>query len=328
MDTVREKTPFVFLVYVFFLYCIPLGAFGQLAGGLNVSITLTTSPQSPEPYSAIEVSLNAYSINTTGATIEWYIDDVLQTEDTDRRSITVTTGGLGEELRVRAAISPLNGQAAEASLTIVPTRIDVIIEADTNVPNFYEGRALPSPDAPIRIIAIPHDGSGASPAAYTYKWELNNKVFFGGAVNSRYAIETTMPTFKNALLSVTVFDDTGSVVGKKNMRLSGVEPELLFYEENALRGLTQRTIMDAYTLTGDEVTVRAEPYYVNRESDAEANVYEWRVDGNIVNNTGDDPHNLTLRKTGGAGNASVSFREANTKDLFQYARGSFTIFFE
>lgn len=295
--------------------------------GVATGASLTTIPTTPPPNSDITVTLNAFSVNTNGATIQWFVDGIENTEARNARSIEVQSQSLGENTRVEAVITPTDSPRFSVPLTISPAVIDVIIEADTHIPTFYKGRALPSPNAPLRIIAIPHDGSGSPATAYSYKWELNNKTLRGGTIKGDPSLEIEMPTFKNTSLKLTVYNSGGLIVGKRFILLNSEEPELLFYEENPLRGIRTKAITDSLVLTGEEVTVRAEPYFVDKALSGVDNNFEWRVDGVLVQNTNTEPNTITLRRSGGEGSARVGFKMNNLKKIFQFVENSFSITF-
>lgn len=322
---IRFAAVFYFFAVAAFLILFPLALNAQI--GTDASLTL--NPSNPLPNSEVTVSLNAYSVDTTGATISWFIDGVEQQQSRNLRSITVDTGDIGTSKTIRTTVTPQGGFGMTLTRTITPASVDIIVEADTYVPSFYKGRALPTSGAPIRIIAIPHTRSGEAAGTYTYKWELGNKVLFGGPLKGRNVVETTMPQYNDETLIVTVFDGSSNVVAKGVRSLSIADPEILFYEDNPLRGTSRRAVTDTYTLIGDEVTVKAEPYFMNTVAALDGTIlYEWSVNNRRIGNPSDDPRAITLRKSGGAGSALVDLMARNTKDLLQFTRGNFSIFFE
>lgn len=329
MQVVRlHSTLFVlFALVCIVLFFAPCAAEAQF-GGLNTQASLVANPPYPEPNRDVSIALSAYAMDTSGATITWYVDGVEQTTFKNERSMTTTVGELGTEQTIRAVVSPLAGPSASLSLTLKPSYLDIIVEADTEIPRFYKGRALPSSGAPVRIVAIPNVSKTASLSSYTYIWELDNKVLFGGPVRGKYAADITMPTYNNALLSVSVIASSGELLTKKTTRLTTAKPELYFYVDNPLRGISRRTIDEKFALVEDEVTVRAVPYFISKGLTKTSGTYEWQINGRPVENVNDDPLLITLRKTGGSGSADIRFRINNTKELLQYVVSSFTVFFE
>jgi len=294
---------------------------------LPTAAALAVNPLFPQPYTDVTVSIEAYSMDTVGATITWFVDGVEQTSFRNARSLTLRTGTLGKKISVSAIVKMLNGPSFTVRRDIIPAAVDLILESDTYVPAFYRGRALPSGNASMRAIAIPHVGTSQSPLSFTYRWELGGSVLFGGPIRGKQSADVTMSRFANERLSVTVIDQNGVSVAQKTIMLNPIEPELHFYEDNPLRGLHERAILDSLTLIGDETTVYAEPYYMNTNLTPESVDFTWSINGEETAYKNPDQHTITLRKSGGSGNALVELKALTTTKIPQYLRGAFSIVF-
>jgi hypothetical protein len=272
----------------------------------------------------VAVSLEDYSIDTLGAIIQWYVDGEELKDRKNERSIAVLSKALGEKTDVRVVVSRPNSPQLSQSVSIVPAAVDLILEADTYVPYFYQGRALPSGDSSVKAIAVVNDGSGKK-APYSYKWAEGSTVLFGGPLKGKNAVNMTLSRYDNKTLSVEVFDSKGASVGRKAIVLRASEPELLFYEESPLRGLSERSIASPFVSFGDQVTLYGEPYYLNAQmSDADS---YWSIDGQ-QQGASEIPNAITLEKTGSGGSALIKFT-AITKGLVpQFLEDSFKIVFE
>ena len=330
MAIVYKHYLFLFIagaVFVLLAIAQPYTAGAQFASvGTGQGLSISSNPLSPGPHTVVDVSLDSYAINTAGAEIKWYVNGVEQIGSRNARSTKIITGDLGEQTVVGVEVIRTNGFRLSGTYTISPSVIDLIIESNSNVPVFYKGRALPTQGAPVRIVAIPHTALGSDPSDFTYTWELNQKVLFGGPIKGKAVADITMPEYAHGLLTVTVVDSHEQLVGKKLLDLTGVQPELHFYEENPLRGLSQKAIGDTLVLVGNEVSVRAEPYYAELQSPRDLQ-YEWRLDGTKVDTPDSDPSSITLRTTGGEGSSNVSFRLTDQTALSRVF-GSFGVTFK
>ncbi len=293
----------------------------------GAGITLNTSPEFPEPNSPVLVSLDDYSIDTLGATIQWFVDGVEMIGSRNYRSITVQSGSLGEKRDVRVVLSQKNAPSLSATITIVPTSIDIIIEADTHVPSFYNGRALPSSLAPIRVIAVVHDITGSDKSEYSYKWSEDATVLMGGPVKGKNVLYYTMPQFADSELSVEVINGKGVSIGKKVIPVDPVEPELHFYEYSSLRGLGERAVSSPFSLIGDETTLYGEPYFMNTLNQGKKVQYTWELDGNEIAPDPELPNAITLKKSGGVGEGTVSLQAVMDATFPQYVRESLDYIF-
>lgn len=328
MNSVAIKTyslVFLFLVCTFFTGFFYEEAYAQLSNTVGVSLGVT--PRTPAPFSEVTVSLEAYSTNTTGASIRWYANGSELTAFQNERSATLTVGALGQSVAVRAAVTLPDGSSFSASQTITPATIDLIIEADSLTPSFYDGRALPVGGEPVSITAIPHFGGSLGPASYSYLWRLDQTVLFGGAVKGKFRIDTTMPLY-GGTLSVVVYNSTGSELGSTAFNLVPHEPELYFYEENPLRGLSTKAVLGTHVLLGEESTFRAEPYFVGSGFFASNPILDWSIDGRDAISNDSDPATITLRKEGGSGTAAVRFSFIHGSSILQQAARSFSLYFE
>lgn len=93
---------------LYFQHSIAVERFCSGAFFIGSSIYLESKPQYPEPQSTATVSLNDYSVNTFGATINWFVNGVEQVGAKNNRSITVPTREIGSQEVVKAVLSYTN----------------------------------------------------------------------------------------------------------------------------------------------------------------------------------------------------------------------------
>lgn len=329
----REHTIHVYSVFLFsFLVCVffafPYVSHAQFSIG-QAGLHLVADPQFPSPHTHVVISLDDYSLDTTGASIAWYVHNLEQKESRNERSITITTGGIGEKESVRVVLTRTNTPALSASIDILPVEIDIILEADTYVPYFYKGKALPSLESNMRAIAVVHDNSKTLDSAYAYKWSVGETVLSGGAQKGKNVIETVMPHYDNKPLTVEVFDSTsGKIIGKKSILLKGSTPELHFYEHSPLKGLSHKELSTPFALIGEETTIYAEPYFMNGVSHEQNMLFKWTIDGEPANHDTNTPNAITLRHVGGSGSADVGVSIVSKTQIPQFVEKVFKILFE
>ena len=221
------------------------------------------------------------------------------------------------------------GMSAGNALAQSTNSVDVIVEALTTTPAFYQGRALPSREASIRITAIPHIQDSGDADSYVYHWKQNDRTLFGGPLNGANTVLTTMPEIREGVFSVSVQNTASQVLATGEVTIESTEPELYFYESNPLRGTGQRALRDTYTLLGEEAVLSAESYYLSESLPDEAgHTYAWRVGGKPFVHDPEEPQAITLRKTGGAGQTVLSLAITNPGALLQSVSKSLTILFE
>jgi hypothetical protein len=322
MKTARAILCFVFFVGLF-LVTSPY-AYAQTFA-IDTGATLKLTPSYPEPNAEVVVALDAYSIDTTGSSITWFIDDKEVPEAKNTREMTFTIGPLGTPIRVQARLTSSTGGVVTASHTITPVRVDLVVEANTLTPLHYKGRALPSSGSTLRVIALPD--TNTDPSNLSYTWTVDNEVLFGGSLRGKNVAEFTTPQQPNIFLTLEVAAAQGEILARRSILINIARPTLRFYEDNPLRGLSRNTLKSPHMLIGDEMSVRAEPYFMNKNIFESEPLIEWEIDNSRVENTSDQPQNITLRSIGKTGNSNVSFHIRNLQDLLQGIEDDFVVSF-
>ena len=323
-DVYRSFLTSCVLLFSAILLSLPLLTFAQV--GIDTGGYLQLSPTYPKPNEEVAVSLELYSVSLHGASIRWSINGVSISDADNARSIVFTTGPFGTKHTVRATVTPQNGGPITVQTTVIPSQIDLIVEADTRTPSFYKGRALPASDEPVTVTAITHIPGYTNTSGLMYKWTLGNTVLFGGAVRGKSTATFTMPK-RQSLLILEVIDANGSVLGGEAVDLQPTTPELYFYEDNPLRGIAERAIGNTLTIIDTETTVRAEPYFVAKDIFDVQPITKWTIDGQSAN-YGEDIRTLTLRSEGGGGEARIGFSLVHPQSFLQTVEDTFTIHFE
>ncbi len=329
----RYSSPWSYVVLfslVFSFVCVAISSFQTASAQTKLEFSgasLKLEPAFPEPDTNVKVMLDAYTYDTAGAVIVWKIDGVQRPEFENERSITIPAGKLGDKTSVSATVLALDGSGFTLKKDITPVVLDIIVEAHTYVPPFYRGRALGSQKTDLRVTAIPHNGVTLNPRELTFTWEHNESILFGGPMRGKQSVDITMPQYSGGYVKVSVMNDKRELVVEKRISLKAVKPEMHFYEEIPLRGLSEVAIKERMALIGEETTVHGEPYYLRRGVSAEDLTFKWSVNGEEIVNENSDPHIITLKKTGGSGSALITLR-ALTNDLIpQYVQNNFNLSF-
>jgi hypothetical protein len=308
------------LLFFFLLFCVPMSIRAQVLGGEGV--TLRTYPEYPQPFEETEIVIDDYSVNTTGATINWYVNNKKIDAFTNERSLTLLTGKLGEKTTVQVVLSRPNTPPLSATRVITPIAIDLILEAETYTPYFYRGRALPTADARARAIAVVHDGTRGVAQSYTYKWSIGDSIVSGGSLVGKNVLDFTIPHYNTSGLSVEVYNSKSERIGVASMSLEGVQPELHFYESSPLRGLGEKEVRDTVPFVSDEITLFAEPYYMNTGSKYQNANFVWKLNGTKVTEERELPHALTLQKASDSGAITIQTDITTRTTMPQFLTGT------
>jgi hypothetical protein len=215
---------------------------------------------------------------------------------------------------------------SRVSAVIRPIYLDVIVEPQTRVPAFYQGRALPSVFSTVNVTALLNDGKMLT-SDLIYTWRVNNKVVEDGPIRGRNRTSFITPRDSEVIVSVEVTRPTGEVIAGRTFTIPSVLPELHFYEINTLYGISRKAVVDNFTLTANSATLSAEPYYLDSLVFNNPNINVWSIDGDEMPQNGTNPYHITIQRNGEPGQSSLGFHVRSTDIILQGARNAINVTF-
>ncbi|HWB33799.1 MAG TPA: hypothetical protein VG753_00545, partial [Candidatus Paceibacterota bacterium] len=254
---------------------------------------------------------------------------------TGQKVLSFTVGGLGTQTRIHVVINSSVQGTIVRDFTFIPTTIRLLWEANTTVPPFYRGKALYSAGSSFKVLALPQvvvNGATVSPSALSYQWEVDGTPVVDQSGKGRTTLEVQgSQLHADEEVSVAVYLNS-SHVGDADLTIPAVDPGLIMYVKDPLRGiLFDQALPSSISLTGQEVTLQAEPYYFSSDSAKSGLLsYNWTLNGSST--TGPDSASgvLTLRQAGsGGGSASleVQLQNMDSSKIVQAAQTALQIFF-
>ncbi len=311
---------FLFIVFIVFAFVGMTKVFAIDAQGND--ITISTNPESPLPFSQVAITLTSYSMDLDKANIEWNSNGNTVLSGLGKTKYSFTTGGPNTSTVFNVNIIPEDqSQSITKTFAILPSDIDMLWEAmDSYTPPFYKGKALPSKEGRIKIVAYPNT-SGLSQTSqknisYTWKNNFDTVKSASGSGKSKYIF--TNSDLKNVeKISVSASGPGNSYTAEGSVSINMVNPQIIFYKKSPLEGaLYQKSISNEDYLPEDEITFLAEPYFMSFKNGESGIDYSWKINGASVD-TPKSPRELTVRPSARGGYATVSFSLENTKKLFQ-----------
>jgi hypothetical protein len=286
--------------FVSVLFVLAAGALvsAQVVPSSAPTVTLSASPQYPQPGGGVSVAVSSYDFDLTKSTIEWTVNGTALGASAGARSIETTVGDLGQTTRVQVRVSGVEG-IADAALTLTPASVDLLWEADTFVPPHYKGRARASTGSSIRLMAIPHlprAGGGEVPSnEVTYTWRVNGDVVLGlsGRGRSTALVEAPLP-FGTDIVSVEA--RAGSVGALSSVRIAARDPVLHLYEKHPLLGIRYNRAFGSTSFApGGETSLIVVPYFAPAPAaDSPRLSYEWRVNRKEIQTDSAAPDEITI----------------------------------
>lgn len=319
---------FLLLICVF-IFGIPTAyTAAQFSGDiLGDAVSITLEPQYPSPGETVTATLDDYSINSSGATIDWYFDGIEIPNAKGRRTITFTADSNGRSSTIEVKLLFTNRPTQSATRTIKPIYLDLIVEPQTFTPVFYKGRALPVHGSLVNLTALIYNAAGViSTAGYSYSWQLNDTSVYGGAQKDNNRAQITIPYGLDSLVTVSVQDATGAIIARRLVAIPSVPVEVEFYEVSTLYGLSHKAIGETLNLVGNSSTIRAVPYYLDDRARNSQLFSEWSIDGRKNQTISSDPFEINLERTG-QGSARIGFKVRNLTELIQGDEASFQVQF-
>lgn len=312
------------------------GSFAHAQSGyVPAPIQYIVSPQTPGPNTQVTIEAQGVGSFVGDSTITWSQNGKVVLSGVGERLFTFTTGALGTQTRIRVVITSATEGTITQEWVFIPSAINLVWEADTTVPPFYRGKALYSGGSQVKVVAFPNivvNGKTLSASSLSFQW-----ILAGDPLPAQSGLGKNSLTFTGSQLqpeeSVAVDVYYGaSKVGRGEVLIPAVTPQLLLYDKDPLRGLIFDTALPAgISLTTNEFSVQAVPYYfANSSLRANSLTYAWTLNGNET--TGPDATRglLTLRQTGsGTGSAvvGVSLQNNDTDKLVQAASAALQIIF-
>ncbi|HET8581362.1 MAG TPA: hypothetical protein VFL98_02760 [Candidatus Paceibacterota bacterium] len=307
---------------------LPLGL-----SGTQYLLSLAESPAAPAPGETVLFTLSSTAIDLPSATISWYLDGTAEASGVGVTTFATQSGAAGSTHTVSVVAEGSDGTAAETKATLRPAAVSLQWEADSYVPPFYRGRALPAAGTSVTVHAdaqLVGSGGAALPASsIRYQWSVNGTPRADLSGNGRDTITIAGPMPHGALVvAVTASADDGTYQAAAQTRIAAVTPVLDLYAADPLLGIRYGdALSNGSTLSAGKATIALAPYYMAAASpDSSALSYRWEVNGDPVLADPGTPSRLTLALSGGAaGAAAVSLALSDSLAAFQSASGAWQL---
>lgn len=291
---------------------------------INVSgddISVETIPENPKPYENINIQLVSYATDLNKAMIQWQAGSSVLSSGYGKTSISYTTGAPNSITIIDITITPENSfDKIVKRLTINPSEVDLLWEApDSYTPPFYKGKALPSGESVIRVVALPNTKTlknGKDNVVYTWKNNGNSVSTTSGYNRDSYVFQNdVLKTIEKISVVASSVDSRYNAQGSIDIPIR--KPEILFYKKSETEGILYNNALKGEAdISEDEVTLVAIPYFMSIIGNEQYMEYNWSINGKSI----ETPRNKTeivIRPKERGGYALIGLVFENTKLLFQ-----------
>ncbi|MBP6856731.1 MAG: hypothetical protein KBC42_03290 [Candidatus Pacebacteria bacterium] len=290
-------------------------------------VTVKLSPSIPGPNESVTITLQTFAFDLNKANVSWTINGKL-TPSTEfgGKSIKFTTGNVGTTTSVVAEIKGDSFDTITKNILIRPAEIDLLWEVtDSYTPPFYKGKALPSSESTIRIVAFPNiktpNGTKLKSSDFVFNWKRNFNSVQASSGYGKDVFEVKHNYLnKDETVSLVVSGISLPTGADAQLTLVPGNPKILFYEQNPLYGtLYQKELGQVFSMNTDETAIVAEPYFFSPKNVLYSDVaFKWNINGASVANQ--SPKNaLLVRKGGTGGSTKINITIESVTKLFQSA---------
>lgn len=229
-----------------------------------------------KPHNNVIVRLISPYKDVGGTNVLWLENNEIVEEGLGMVTHRVDLGEVGDSVIVTAILGiPGSNGKERVSMNISPAILDVLWEAQTAVPPFYKGKALPSHESLIKTFAIPEFGTTTPNSIVNYSWKKNKTISIGDGLNIISA--GLFGTWENSSTDVSATAIYKSLTANKDIKIPSFKPYALFYEISPTQGiLTQDTMQSNPTRNSVELSLLAVPFgFANAERNKSQVLYEW-----------------------------------------------------
>lgn len=291
-------------------------------------LTFSISPEYPRPFQTVVVTPASTLIDLSASTVTITANGTTVARGSGVQKANITLGAAGTRTTIGVFVTAPDGRTYRSELTVRPAEVSLVLEPLTTVHPFYKGGSLVASEGSLRLIAIADlrtaAGSRIPPENLVYNWKFGDQQLQSQSGIGKSTLTAIAPVrYRDATVSLTVTSQDSSVVAFASVNVSPVDPFVRIYPSDPLLGpLFERALSGSFSMTEDEQTFRAVPYFF-----ASAPAITWKV-GTAA---GGGDKDITLRSSGqGSGSTAISVdakqptskQSANTRLTVQFDRSS------
>lgn len=265
------------------IFVLPFKAFAASSS----SISISQAPENPSANQDTTITLSSYASNLDSVSISWFVNGKKVSSLIGQKSFSTKAPAVGGEVAVRAVISLPDGEI-EKTITIRPNVMVLLWQVkDSYVPPFYRGKALPTPESEIKVVAMPEvrNTSGTvNPKNMIYNWKINYNNDAGGSGYGKNFFTYINDYLEDAdNIGVTASTTDGKYSSNASVNVVATSPQISFYKSDPSLGtLWEEALSDGHRIVGDEIVV-AEPYFISpKEIWSPGLLWNWSINDSLI----------------------------------------------
>ena len=289
------------------------------------SILVDIVPENPAPLENTTITLKSFSANLDSVSISWFVNDKSVLSGIGKKSFSVNAPNAGSETKVTARIFLPDGEI-EKRVIIRPSVMVLLWQAnDSYVPPFYKGKALPSADSEVKVVAMPEirtAGGLLDPKNMTYAWNKDyNNAQEGSGYGKNFFLYTNDYLENSNNIGVIASTTDQKYSSEANINIGIALPKISFYKKDNESGIIwDKALSDRHRIQNDE-TIMAAPYFISPKDIRNPElIFNWLINDNLVNIKGLQKNLMPLKVQAGiSGTSKLKLQIENQGKIFQSA---------
>lgn len=327
------------LILVFIGFIIPTTIFAQIGiDKLNMSHALESElgveiiPTYPKPNESVSIILTMYTEDLDSADIAWFKNGKQMLVGTGIKQFSFITDGVGKKTEIEIRVRLKNGTFFNKKFSINPSTVDLLWEANTYTPPFYQGKALHSKQGQLKVIAMPNfqvDGKVISPNKLIYEWSSGPDVYQSQSGYGRNVIVLNGNILGTEQeVEVFIRDPVTNTSNQSSINIDTSDPEVIFYENDPYYGYNfEKAISSPINMDNkEEFQVFAYPFFFSKETNNLK--YRWKLNNKDAPELEDSKIVVFRKPENESGVASIKLEIENLNRVLQFANTSLNIKFD
>ena len=300
---------------------------GQTLASSPDDISVNIIPQNPAPNDNTTINLSSYAANLDTVLISWSVNGKSISSGIGKKSLEVIAPAAGDETDITATISLPDGDI-DKKIVIRPTVMVLLWQADDSyVPPFYRGKAMPTPQSEVKVVAMPEIRTSASsgivdPTNMTYAWKQDyNNVQGSSGYGKNYFIYTNDYLDNSNNIDVTASTVDQNYSSEASIDIGTYQPKIEFYKNDPSLGtLFEQALSDGHQIQGAEV-LQAAPYFISpKEIQNPLLAWSWSINDIPISVLGLRKNLIPLQaRAGVSGTSKIDLQINNNYKIFETA---------
>lgn len=206
--------------------------------------------------------------------------------------------------------------------------VDILWQADTYTPYWYQGKALYKSGDTLELVAVAQsDSSVLNPNNVIYTWEKDGTVL--GSLSGPGMNTLILPTSyfdQRIRINIQARSLDGSFSASSRIVIEESSEQISVYEKDPLFGVVHNKAVDEdFILIKPEVSFLAIPFFFSVESSKSPTLsWLWKLEGREIESSDNE---VVFKRTGEAGVAGISASADHVSRALEAGSFNFTILF-